>query len=372
MKGLKVKVPFFDLKDQYKAIKTEVDNAVHAVLDSGDFVSGPFVASFEKNFAALHEAKYCVAVSSGTSALHIAMWALDIQAGDEVLVPTNTFIASAAAINMTGATPVFVDCDALYNIDPEKIEKAITKKTKAILVVHLYGQPAQMDKIKAIAEKHKLMVIEDCAQAHEAAYKGKPVGALGICGCFSFYPSKNLGAYGEGGAIVTNDEALYKKMLMIREHGSSKKYFHDILGHNYRMQGLQGAILDVKLKHLGEWTEKRRELANLYRKYLRGVTQIVLPEEMKDARHVYHLFVIRTTRRDELIDFLKQNEIYTGIHYPIPCHLQKCYHYLGYKENSLPVAEKYAKEILSLPMYPELTEEQIEYTANKIKEFFHA
>ena len=369
-----MKVPFVDLQGQYQGIKQEFRAAIDHVLETGDYISGPFVASFEKNFAALHEAKYCVAVSSGTSALHIAMWALGITTGDEVIVPTNTFIASAASVNLAGATPIFVDCeDKYYNIDPDKVEEAITKNTRAILAVHLYGQPAQLDKLKKIADKHQILLIEDCAQAHLAHYKGKPIGTIGICGCFSFYPSKNLGAYGEGGAVLTNDESLHKKMLMLRDHGSNKKYYHSILGTNYRMHGMQGAILDVKLKYLKQWTDKRIKNAGLYNHHLKGLKQIVLPETMVEAKHVYHLFVIRTDSREALIEHLKKHEIAAGIHYPIACHQQECYQGQSHKVNrSFPVSEKCAKQIISLPMYPELTEDQISFTASKVKEFFHA
>lgn len=367
-----MKVPFVDLKKQYEAIKEEIDASIQAVLASGEFVSGSFVSSFEKHFAKAHSAKYCVAVSSGTAALHIALWALGIGNGAEVIVPTHTFIASAASINLTGAKPIFVDCEERYfNLDPEKIEQAITPQTRAILAVHLYGQPAQMDKIKKIATKHNLFLIEDCAQAHLATFQGQPVGTFGNCGCFSFYPSKNLGAYGEGGAVLTHDKALYEKMLMLREHGSDKKYHHPILGHNYRMQGFQGAILDVKLKHLKQWTQKRRKNAKLYAKHLETIPEIKLPEEIENGQHVFHLYVIRSPERDSLIEFLKQHEIATAIHYPIPCHMQECYRSLGYREH-YPVTENLVNEIISLPLYPELTEEQIQFTSKKIKDFFYA
>ena len=239
------------------------------------------------------------------------------------------------------------------------------------MAVHLYGQPAQLDQLKAIAIKNDLLLIEDCAQAHLAEYGGNPVGTFGVCGCFSFYPGKNLGAYGEAGAVVTNDEALYLKMLALRDHGSSKKYYHDYVGHNYRMEGIQGAVLDVKLKYLKEWTEKRRKNAEAYREYLKDLKEIILPIQMAEGNHVYHLFVVRASRRDELIEFLQQNGIYTGIHYPIPCHLQKAYSSLNYKPGEFQVSEKYSKEILSLPMYAELTNEEIRYVCNKVEEFYH-
>jgi dTDP-4-amino-4,6-dideoxygalactose transaminase len=367
-----MKVNFLDLKAQYATIKDEIDEAIRRVIEKTAFAAGPFVKEFEEAFAAAHQAKYCVGVNSGTSALHAAMMALGIGAGDEVIVPANTFFATPEAVSLTGAVPVFVDCDATYyNIDPRKVEEAITPKTKAIIPVHLYGQPAPMDEIMEIAGRHSLKVVEDCAQAHIAEYKGKPVGATGVMGCFSFYPGKNLGAYGEGGAVISNDEELYKKLMALRDHGSSKKYYHDFIGHNYRMEGFQGAILGVKLKHLSDWVDARRENAALYRKYLKDIDAIVLPEEMDDVKHVYHLFVIRAPRREELQKFLGESQIYTGIHYPIPCHLQKAYEGTNPGKGSCPVSEDYADQIVSLPMFAELTEEEIAFVAEKIAEFYN-
>ncbi len=366
-----MKVNFIDLKAQYLSIKNEIDEAIQKVLDSSAFSSGPFVKSFEENFAKIHGAKYCVGVNSGTSALHIAMWAAGISQGDEVIVPANTFFATPEAVSLCSATPVFVDCETnYYNIDPEKIKEAITHKTKAIIAVHLYGQPSQLDEIKVIAEKNNLLLIEDCAQAHLSEYKKNPVGTFGICGCLSFYPAKNLGAYGEGGAVTTNNKDLYLRMLALRDHGSSKKYHHDYIGHNYRMEGIQGAVLNVKLKYLREWTEKRRKNAALYRKYLEEIRDVVLPLEMPEATHVYHLFVIRVPKRDELMEYLKNNEIYTGIHYPIPCHFQKAYKSHHQLNQSMPISERYAKEILSLPLYAELTEKEIQFVCKKIEDFY--
>ncbi len=366
-----MKVNFIDLKAQYLSIKSEIDNAIQNVIDKTAFASGPFVKTFEENFAQVHNSKYCIGVNSGTSALHIVMLALGIGKNDEVIVPTNTFFATPEAVSLCGASPFFVDCEPnYYNIDPQNIEKAITNKTKAIIAVHLYGQPAQMDIIKAVAEKNNLLLIEDCAQAHMAEYKGNPVGSFGICGCFSFYPGKNLGAYGEGGAVLTNSEELFKKMMALRDHGSKQKYYHDYIGHNYRMEGIQGAVLNVKLKYLPEWTEKRRKNADLYRKYLEGIENIFLPQEMAVSKHVYHLFVLRVSKRNELQKYLQENEIYTGIHYPIPCHLQKAYNFLNQNKGTFPVSEKLADEILSLPMYAELREEEIQFVCEKIKEFY--
>ena len=365
-----MKVNFVDLKAQYLSIKNEIDEAIQNVINKTAFASGPFVKSFEENFASAHNAKYCVGVNSGTSALHLAMWALGIGKDGEVIVPANTFFATPEAVSLCGAKPVFVDCELNYfNIDPQNTEKAITNKTKAIIAVHLYGQPAQMDKIKTIAKKNNLLLIEDCAQAHLAEYGGVPIGTFGICGCFSFYPGKNLGAYGEGGAILTNDEELYIKMMALRDHGSAQKYYHDYIGHNYRMEGIQGAILNVKLKHLPEWTKKRRNNADIYRKYLAEIKDVTVPIEMSEVKHVYHLFVVRISKRNELQKYLQDNEIYTGIHYPIPCHLQKPYDPLNQQKGEFPVSEKISEEILSLPMYAELTEEEIQFVCSKIREF---
>lgn len=367
-----MKVNFIDLKAQYLSIKSEIDKAIQSVINSSSFSSGPFVKSFEENFAKAHEAKYCAGVNSGTSALHIAMWALGVGRDDEVIVPANTFFATPEAVSLCGATPVFVDCEPdYYNIDAYNIEEAITDKTKAIIAVHLYGQPARLDEIKAIAEKHNLFLLEDCAQAHLAEYKGIKVGTFGICGCFSFYPGKNLGAYGEAGAVITDDEDLFKKILSFRDHGSQRKYYHDFIGQNYRMDGIQGAVLETKIRHLKEWTERRRENTQLYRDGLNGIGGIVLPIEMLGVWHVYHLFVIRTRKRDELRSLLNLCGISTGIHYPVPCHLQQAYREADECTVKLSVSERLSNEILSLPIYPELSELEIEFICDKIREFYN-
>ncbi|MBN2031440.1 DegT/DnrJ/EryC1/StrS family aminotransferase [bacterium] len=366
-----MKVNFLDLKRQYISIKDEVDDAIQKVLLSSAFTSGPYVKEFEQNFAAIHHAKYCIAVNSGTAALHATLMVLNIQSGDEVIVPANTFFATPEAVSLCGATPVFLDCDPMdYNIDVHKIESAINKNTKAIIPVHLYGQPARMDDILSVAKKHNLMVIEDCAQAHLAQYKDHFVGTLGLCGCFSFYPGKNLGAYGEGGAILTNDEMLFQNLLKFRNHGTSQKYHHEFTGHNYRMTGIQGAILNVKLKYLNTWTDQRRKNASLYRQLLSDCHGIVLPNENANSKHVYHLFVIRTKQRDALMKYLREHKIITGLHYPIPCHLQKAYQFLSKQQKICPVSERYAKEILSLPMSEQLQIKEIEYVIETIKEFY--
>jgi len=366
-----IKVKFLDLKSQYLSIKDEIDEAIQNVLLDSAFADGHYVQEFEGNFAKAHNAKYCVAVNSGTAALHASLMALDIAQGDEVIVPANTFFSTPLTVTLTGATPVFVDCKSeYYNIDVNKIQDAITTNTKAIITVHLYGQPSKLEEIKAIADKHGIYLVEDCAQAHLAEYKNKYVGNFGICGCFSFYCGKNLGAYGEGGAIVTNNKDLYDRLKMIKNIGMSRKYYHDVIGHNYRMSGLQGAILNVKLKYLEEWTKIRRKNADLFRKYLSNCKNILLPEEMKGVKHVYHLFVIRTKKRDALQKFLSHHNIETGIHYPIPCHLQKAYDYLNYKIGDFPVTEKLSNEVISLPMSEQLKEEEVKYVSEKIKEFF--
>lgn len=375
-----MQVPFLDLKVQYNSIKNEIDPAIQNILDNTSFVMGKAVFDFETEFAKTHDVKHCIALSSGTDGNHVALWATGIKPGDEVIIPANTFIASAWGATLCGAKPVFVDCHPeSYNIDPEKVEKAITSKTKAIVAVHLYGQPADMDPLTVIASKYNLTLVEDAAQSHIAEYKGKKIGGLSKATSFSFYPGKNLGAYGEGGALLTNDDTVAKKAKMLRDHGSLEKYNHEIYGHNYRMEGLQGAVLSVKLKHLNDWTDMRRSNAKKYRSVLEGLENIKLPKEMAYAKHVYHLFVIQvlaagkkngTELRNDLADYLKQNGIFTGLHYPIPLHLQTCFKDLGYKKGDFPISETLADTCLSLPMYPELSDDKIEFVASKIKEFF--
>lgn len=303
----------------------------------------------------------------------MVLWALGIGPGDEVIIPANTFIATAWGATLCGARPVFVDCERdSYNIDPRKVEQAITPATKAIVAVHLFGQPADIDPLRAIALKHNLFLVEDCAQAHIGEYKGQRVGGIGTSASFSFYPGKNLGAYGEGGAVTTNDQHLARKFKMMRDHGAETKYHHELYGHNYRMEGIQGAVLGVKLNHLLQWTEGRRQAAARYRALLEPCDEIILPQEMPYARHVYHLFVIRVRngKRDALMQFLNEQGISTGMHYPIPLHLQPCFAHLGYQIGDFPVSEELAQSGLSLPMYPELTEEQISYVADTIRSFY--
>lgn len=362
-------VNFVDLKKQYHSIKEEIDSAVLGVLESTQFVLGKEVAAFEEEFADYCQVDHGVAVNSGTSALHLAFLAAGIGTGDEVITVANTFIATIAAIRYTGATPVLVEMDPVsYTMDPDRIEAAITDRTKAICPVHLFGQMADMDAIMTIAEKHNLLVIEDAAQAHGAEYKGKRAGSIGHLGCFSFYPGKNLGAYGEGGMVTTNDPEYARAIQMMRDWGAEKKYHHDLPGFNYRMTGMQGAILRVKLRHLEDWTEARRAHAAYYHQLLADL-DIITPTEMPNARHVYHLYVIRSDQRDALQKALGEKKIYTGIHYPIPVHLQKAHADLGYKPGDFPGTEEAANEILSLPMFAELLDEEIVQVCDAIKEF---
>ena len=366
-----MKVPFLDLKAQYKEIKDEVNNSLQEVMEKTSFASGPFVQQFEDEFSEFCNSKYCITVNSGTSALHVALLAHGIKPGDEVITVPNTFVATTWAITYCGAKPVFVDVDPkTYLMNPDLIEQAITPKTKAILPVHLYGQPADMDTINKISKKHGLIVIEDAAQAHAATYNGKRIGGLGNTTCFSFYPGKNLGAYGEGGAVVTDDENIANHIRMLRDHGQPKKYYHDFVGFNYRMDGFQGAVLSVKLKYLQEWTDKRNDIARNYSDGLRDIDGVQVPHVRDNAVSAFHLYVIHTERRDDLMVHLQENGIATGLHYPIPIHLQKAYKHLNHKKGDFPIAEKNAAQCLSLPMSEQLKEEEIEFVANKIKEFF--
>ena len=374
-------VPFLDLKAQHHQLYNEIDDRITDIIGNTGFVLGKHVAEFEERFAEAQGAKYCVGVSSGTDALHVALLALGIKPGDRLIVPVNTFIATAEALSLCGAEPVFVDCDEFCNIDVQKLRErlsAINHESsalpKAVIPVHLYGQPANMDKIMVLANEYGLKVVEDCCQAHLARYRKsdgrwQSVGTTGEFGAFSFYPGKNLGAYGEAGALITNDEALYKRAKMFRQHGEIERYRHQLIGHNYRMEAIQGAVLSTKIKYLKEWTEKRQQNARLYSALLEGVDGVETPEELEGTECVYHLYVIRTDDRDGLMKHLGDNNIASGLHYPIPLHLQEAYGFLGHKEGDFPCAESTAKRILSLPMYPELTENQVRYVVEKIKEF---
>ncbi len=362
-----IKVPYLDLKAQYRTIKPEIDAAIFRVLESCQFVLGAEVAAFEKDFAAYCGASECIAVNSGTSALHLAMLAAGVGPGDEVITVPFTFVASVAAILYAGARPVLVDIEPhSFNMDPAAIEAAITPRTKAILPVHLYGQTADMGPILEIARRHRLIVIEDAAQAHGAKYKGRPAGSIGDIACFSFYPGKNLGAYGEGGAVTTSDPEFARTIRMLRDWGQDRKYHHLLRGFNYRMEGFQGAVLGVKLKYLDRWTESRRKAVEKYNQLLAGC-DIQTPTEMPYGRHVYHVYTLRSQDRDGLQAALDSEGIQTGIHYPVPVHLQPAYSDLGYGPGAFPRAEAAAKQVLSLPLYPELPAEAVAQVAEAVK-----
>ena len=363
-----MKVSFLDLKSQYENIEDEVNKKISEVLENAAFNLGEDLRKFEKEFAQFCNAKYSVGVSSGTDAIIIALKALGIGNDDEVITAPNTFIATAEAISLAGATPVFVDINEDdFNIDSSKIEEKITKKTKVILPVHLYGQPSNLKEIIKIAKKYSLFVVEDACQAHEAEFEGKKVGTFGEVGCFSFYPGKNLGAYGDGGAVVTDNEELYKKMVLLRSHGEAEKNRHEIIGSTNRLDNLQAAVLRVKLRNLSKWNEKRRKNVEIYRRHLKGL-ELIFPKEIKGRKHVYHLFVIRVKDRDKIKKKLFDRGIATGIHYPLPIYLQNAYKFLGHERGGFPVSEKVADEILSLPMFPELSEDKIKYVCNSLKE----
>ena len=361
-------VPMVDLKIQYAAIRDEVVGAVHGVIESAHFILGPQGKALEEAIAAYHGVKYAVAVASGTDALHLALRAAGITSGDEVITTPFTFIATAEAASYIGAVPVFVDIDPLtFNMDISKIEAAITKKTKAIIPVHLYGAPVEMDKLMELAKKHGLKVIEDCAQSFGAEYRGKKTGVFGDIGCFSFFPSKNLGAYGDGGMVITDDSKLAEHMLSLRNHGSRVRYYHDEIGFNSRLDEIQAAILRIKFRHIDEYNAKRRSNAFLYNKFLAG-TGIQTPSEQEGTKHVFHQYTIRVKNRDAVKQKLDAGNVTSSmIYYPVPLHLQAAYKDLGMKPGSLPKAELAAQEVLSLPMYPELTEEQIRLVADAVK-----
>jgi dTDP-4-amino-4,6-dideoxygalactose transaminase len=369
MQSRQPQVPFVDLAAQYSTIAGEIKEATSKVLEDGDFILGREVSLFEEEFAAFCEAKYAVGVDSGTSALELALRAYDIGPGDEVITAANSFIASALAISHAGATPVLVDVDpCTYTMDVTAIEKAITPRTRAVLPVHLYGHPAHMDPIRQLADKHGLIVIEDACQAHGTRYKGKRAGSLGHAAAFSFYPGKNLGAYGDGGMVVTNDRGIAKRLTMLRNYGQQEKYHHLFRGYNRRLDTMQAAVLRVKLKYLEKWNAARRWNAVLYHKFLEG-SGVVLPGEAGGADSVWHLYVIRAEQRDVLREYLISRGVSASIHYPIPIHLQPAYRDLGYKRGDFPVTEASAQQILSLPMYAELTEEQINFVAKTIRGF---
>ena len=363
-------VPYLDLRAQLKPLRAELDAAIARTLNNCSFCLGPDVAQFEKDFARFCDAQFALGFNSGTSALHVAMRMLDVGPGDEVITTPYTFIATSWAISYCGAKPVYVDIDeATFNLDPTRIEQAITPRTKAVLPVHLYGQPFDVDAIATVCKQHNLPFVEDAAQAHGAKYKGKTIGTFGAVSCFSFYPAKNLGACGEGGALVTNDAALAARAKSLREHGSTVRYHHDEVGYNYRLEGIQGAVLGVKLKHLAAWTRGRQRVAARYAELLKD-TPLQLPTVTPGNESAWHLYTVRSPRRDELKKYLDAHGIGNAVHYPMPLHLQKAYATLGYKLGDFPVAEKASREVLSLPMFPELTDAQIERVGDVVKAFF--
>jgi dTDP-4-amino-4,6-dideoxygalactose transaminase len=365
-------VPYLDLPAQLRAIRPELDQAIARTIDKCSFCLGPDTAQFEQDFARYIGTEFALGFNSGTSALHIAMLLLNVGPGDEVITTPYTFVATSWAISYVGAKPVYVDIEAgTMNLDPRLVERAITPRTKAILPVHLYGHPFDLDPILALARRHSLPVVEDTAQAHGAKYKGKTVGAFGDLSCFSFYPGKNLGACGEGGALLTNNPAFEKRARALREHGSTVRYYHDEVGYNYRMEGIQGAVLGVKLKHLPAWTAARRRVAHQYHTLLQD-TPLQLPVEADYAESAYHLYVVRHPRRDELKQHLEKHGIGCALHYPLPLHLQKCYVSLGHRAGDFPVAEQAARECLSLPIYPELTDAQIRRVTSVVRDFFRS
>jgi hypothetical protein len=367
-----MQISFLDLKAQYETIKNEIDSAVSEVIRSGCFIMGPNVKQFEEEMASYLGVKHAIAVANGTDALVLTLKALGIGPGDEVITTPYTFFASAECISRVGARPVFTDIDPdTFNIDPKEIVKNITKNTRALIPVHIFGRPAPMDEIMALARKYNLYVIEDACQAIGSEYKGRKSGSIGHAGCFSFFPTKNLGGYGDGGMIVTNDDELAEKISLLRVHGSFKKYMHSMVGYNSRLDELQAAVLRVKLKYIDAWNDARRKKARLYSELLKD-TPVAVPGEEKNGRHVYHLFTLRAPKRDELSAYLKEKGIPTGIYYPLPLHLQEVYKNLGYKEGDLPAAETLCKENISLPLYPELPEEHMEYIALQIHKFYES
>jgi len=364
-----MKIPFLDLGAQFDNIQPRIEQAIAEVLASHAFAGGPFVEKFEQQFARFSQREFAIGVGSGTEALWLALKSLGIGAGDEVITVPNSFMATVEAIVFCGATPVFVDIDdRTYNMDPQKLEQALTSRTAAIVPVQLYGQMADMDPIMEFARRHNLYVIEDACQAHGAEYKGRPAGSIGHLGCFSFYPGKNLGAYGDAGAVVTNDHQWANKIRMLRDHGQSKKYQHDLMGWNARMDGIQGAVLSVKLEYLPQWNEARRRHAAHYNELLENVDNVVIPSEVQDRKHVYHVYGIRSNRRDALAEYLESRQIAHAIHYPVPLHLQPAWSSAG-SHGSFPVAERFTAQTISLPMFPELTAEQVTYVADQVKHF---
>jgi len=366
----KMRIPLVDLRAQHSACRSEIWAAIERVMESSQFIMGEEVERFEAEFAAFCGAQFAAGTSSGTTALQLALLALGVGAGDEVITTSHTFIATAEAVSHVGARPVFVDIDiTTYTMDPDKLEAAITPRTKAIIPVHLYGHTADMRRITDIARRHRLVVLEDAAQAHGAVCEGRRVGTWGDAAAFSFYPGKNLGALGDAGAVVTNNEAVARQVKLLRNHGRAEKYEHQCIGYNARLDGLQAAVLRAKLRHLEEWNRSRRAMAQRYNQALAGVP-LVLPSERPGCQAVYHLYVVRSQRRDALRDHLRLQDMEAGIHYPLPLHLQPAYSALGYRNGAFPCTEQAAREVLSLPMYPEMTEDQVHQVSAAVAAFF--
>lgn len=361
-------IPFLDIHRQYLTLKEEIISAMHKVMDKTAFSGGPFVEEFESHFAKYCETKYSIGLNSGTSALHLAMEVLGIKEGDEVILPANTFVATAWGVSYVRATPIFVDCDEYYNIDVEEVKSKITSKTKAVIGVHLYGQPCDIDSLEALCKQKGIYFVEDAAQAAGAFYKGQRIGGFGEMACFSFYPGKNLGAYGEGGGITTNNHHYYERLQSLRSHGSKERYYHDEIGYNFRMDGLQAAVLDVKLKYLDGWNEIRQGIANRYLSEI--INQAVkLPLIREEVKSIFHLFVVQVSDRPGFMKFLADNGVGTGLHYPVPCHLQKAYKHLGYKAGDFPKSEYHAAHCVSLPMFAEMTKEEIDTVIRVVNEY---
>jgi len=365
-------VPFVDLKAQYQSIKSEIDPAIQSVISETAFVGGKYVEGFEKAFAEKSGVRHCIGCANGTDAIYITLKALGIGPGDEVITVANSFIATSETITQTGAKPVFVDIDGYFHIDPARIESKVTGKTKAIIPVHLFGQAVDLDAVKEICDRRKIHLIEDCAQSHFSTYKGCKTGTFGIAGTFSFYPGKNLGAYGDGGAIISDNDEFARSARLFASHGSIQKYIHEIEGINSRLDAIQAVVLKVKLGHIDSWNKARNSHALKYNELLGGIAKIKVPKLRPDTFHIFHLYVIRAERRDDLAAFLKTKGVFTGIHYPTALPLMPAYRYLRHQPSDFPVAYECQDQILSLPMYPELTDEQIAYVAESIKEFYRA
>ena len=362
-------IPCMDLSRQFMRHKEEFLKVIRLVCEQTAFSGGPFVAEFERQFAGRTRTQMASGVNNGTSALHLALLALGIKPGDEVLVPANTFIATAWAVAYVGAIPVFVDCtEDTWNMNPSSAQKAITQKTKAIMGVHLYGQPFDVDAIKTIAADNGLFLIEDCAQAYGASFKGQTIGGLGDIGCFSFYPSKNLGAFGEAGAVVSQNKEYIQHIQMLKNHGAHKPYYHEEIGYNMRMDGIHAAILSVKLKYIDAWTKRRQVIAGRYLSEIRN-PNIVMPTIHKDAESVFHLFVVMAENKDKFLHYMEENSIICGQHYPVPCHIQKAFANLGYKTGDMPNAENLAEHCVSIPMFPELTDDEVTYVIETINKY---